>query len=203
MTPPPSRAQQDNADGRVLRGRRNRAAIVDAIYELIREGGGPPTARRVAERAGVQPRTVFRHFQDMESLNAEVSQRVDAEVRPKLLDPPGEGTLPERVATLARVRTECFEHFAPFRRVSNGMRARYPFVRAQHEASDLELREHLRRALPELRRLPAPLAAAVELLFSFEAWERLHTAQGLSGGQTRRAIEQSALALFASEGITD
>lgn len=191
---------EEEADGRVLRGKRNRAAIVDAIYELIREGKGQPTARQVAERAGVQPRTVFRHFEDMASLNAELSQRVGAEVRPRVLETLYEGTLAERIATVARVRCEVFEHFAPFERVSRGMRARFDFVRADHDESVRELRENLRAAIPELRRLPQPLAAAVELLFSFEAWDRLRVDQGVSASQTRRAVEQSALALFEAGG---
>ena len=48
----PSKIRSDEADGRVLRGKRNRAAIVDAIYELVLEEH-QPTARQVAERAGV------------------------------------------------------------------------------------------------------------------------------------------------------
>ena len=185
-------------DGRVLRGRRNHAAIVDAIYELILEGGGQPTARQVAERAGVQPRTVFRHFQDMASLNAELSQRVGSEVRPRLHETPYQGSLEERIATVAQVRSEVFDRFAPFERVSRGMRARFEFLRAEHDESVLELRENLRAALPEIRRLPQPLSAAVELVFSFEAWDRLRVEQGLGALQARHAVEQAALGLFGA-----
>ncbi len=192
----------DRADGRVLRGKRNRAAIVEAIYQLILEDTGQPTARQVAERAGVQPRTVFRHFQDMASLNAEVSQRVGSEVRPRLLEAAYQGTLVERIAIMARLRSEVFERFAPFQRVSNRMRGRFEFVQLEHEASVVELRENLRTAFPELRRLPQALGAAVELLFSFEAWDRLRTDQGLSPTQARRAIDRAARALFESAGAT-
>ena len=52
-------------DGRVQRGARNREAILDACLELIRERAALPTAQDVAVRAGVQVRTVFRHFDDM------------------------------------------------------------------------------------------------------------------------------------------
>ena len=41
------------ADGRVLRGERNRQAIVDALLALYEEGVLRPSANEVAERAGV------------------------------------------------------------------------------------------------------------------------------------------------------
>ena len=196
-TTEPSEEPSEEPDGRVLRGRRNRAAIVEAIYELIQEGGAQPTARQVAARAGVQPRTVFRHFQDMASLNAELSARVRSEVAPLIHETPYEGALAERIATVARVRSEAFERFAPFERVSRGMLDRYEFLRADHADTVLELRENLRTALPEIRQLPQPLSAALELVFSFEAWDHLRADQDLRPLQARRAVEQAALALFA------
>lgn len=203
MSPARASSPTEEADGRVRRGQRNRAAIVNAIYELILEEQRQPTARQVAERAGVQPRTVFRHFQDMASLNAELSARVGAEVRPRLLDTAYEGTLDERIATVTRVRGEVFDRFAPFQRLSNGLRMRFEPIQDQHEESVAQLRENLRTALPELRRVPAPLAASIELLFSFEAWDRLRADQGLSSAQARRAVQVSAAALFAEGGATD
>ena len=203
MSPARARTRSTNEpavepDGRVLRGRRNREAIVEAIYELIRQGGGQPTARQVAERAGVQPRTVFRHFEDMASLNAELTERVRAEITPLLHGTLYEGSLEERIATVARVRSEAFEHFAPFGRVARGMEARYAFLHQDHEDSVQELRENLREALPEIRQLSQALAASVELILSFEAWDRLRADQGLSALQARRAVEQAALVLFAA-----
>jgi TetR/AcrR family transcriptional regulator of autoinduction and epiphytic fitness len=55
-------------DGRVLRGERNREAIVEALLELYQEGDPQPPARAIAERAGVSLRTVFQHFNDMDTL---------------------------------------------------------------------------------------------------------------------------------------
>ena len=43
---------------------------IDALQELVHEGVLVPTAQTVAERAGVGIRTVFRHFDDMETLFA-------------------------------------------------------------------------------------------------------------------------------------
>src|SRR5262244_3920643 len=62
-------------DGRIARGARARAAIVDALLELIEAGELRPSAARVAERAGVSLRSVFQHFKDVESLFAALADR--------------------------------------------------------------------------------------------------------------------------------
>ena len=43
--------EPEAVDGRVMRGARNRAFIMDAIFELVQEGEIFPTAERVARQA--------------------------------------------------------------------------------------------------------------------------------------------------------
>ena len=59
---------QDKPDGRLLRSERSRQLIITAIIELIDEGHLIPTAQQVAHRADVGIRSVFRHFDDMDSI---------------------------------------------------------------------------------------------------------------------------------------
>ncbi len=195
---PPAR---EVADGRVLRGERNREAIVEAIVSLIQDTETQPTAREVAERAGVQPRTVFRHFQDMETLNSEVAARVAREVLPILREVESEGPVDVRLRSLVRTRAEVYERIAPFRRVSRGLRPRSAYVEEDHATLVRQLKENLAAVLPEVRSLPAPLAESLELLVSFEAWDRLRADQKLSPNQARRAVEHAALALLEAGGL--
>src|SRR5262249_37334621 len=55
-------------EGRRARAERNRDAVVEAILDLIREGIENPSVNEIAERSGVSVRSVFRHFDDLESL---------------------------------------------------------------------------------------------------------------------------------------
>ena len=55
-------------DGRVARGQRTRRNVAEALMELLREGDQEPTARAVAQRAGVSLRLVFHHFTEMDDL---------------------------------------------------------------------------------------------------------------------------------------
>ena len=100
-------------DGRVARGERTRRALAEAMIVLIEEGDPLPTARRVAESAGVSLRLVFHHFDDLESiLRAAVEIQEERHWRPIR---PVAPTLPvhERVARVVRQRAGCSK---PWRR---------------------------------------------------------------------------------------
>ena len=96
--------EDDVVDGRVQRSIRSRQRILDALVELVEEGELQPTGQQVADRAGVGERTVFRHFEDMETLHAELSGRLRREVAPLLEGRRPEGSLRERVAALVARR---------------------------------------------------------------------------------------------------
>ena len=55
-------------DGRRLRSNRSRQLIIESMLELIKQGNLVPTAQQVADHANVGIRSVFRHFEDMESI---------------------------------------------------------------------------------------------------------------------------------------
>ena len=55
-------------DGRSLRRRRNRDAVIRSLIELIQEGDLEPTVAKIAERAGVSHRSIFRYFDDLNDL---------------------------------------------------------------------------------------------------------------------------------------
>lgn len=69
-------------DGRTARAVRTREAIVDATIALVAENDLRPSAPRIAERAGVSVRSVFQHFDDLETLYSAVGTRVVDQVAP-------------------------------------------------------------------------------------------------------------------------
>src|ERR1700682_5362292 len=102
-----------HVDGRVRRGARNRDAIADALLALLEEGDSHPTARAIAARAGVSVRSVFQHFEDMESLYAMCVARQTN--RLASLRTPIDGTLrrPARLEALVAQRARVYERIAP------------------------------------------------------------------------------------------
>jgi AcrR family transcriptional regulator len=192
-------ADSSSVDGRVQRGARSRDAIVAALFQLIGSGVAQPTAERVAELAGVRVRTVFRHFVDMESLHAELSTRLQEEVRPLFDAAPVAGALDERVRAFIRTAAQVYEHVTPYKRSNNTRRWRHRYMQKSHDEMLAQHRAHLLKFLPELS---PPAAAqsplcALELVTSFEAWDRLRSQQKLGVERARATMEFAALALVA------
>ena len=88
-----------------------------------------------------------------------------------------------------------FERIAPYKRSAVVQRWRSPFLSTQHSLLVRELRAALLRALPELASAPAEWVEALDVLLSFEAWDRLRTDQRLSRERAEAALERAVLAL--------
>jgi AcrR family transcriptional regulator len=187
---------EPSPDGRVRRRERNRVAIVDALAEILGEGDLEPTAERVAARAGVQVRTLFRHFPDMASLHAEIAGRLRAEVIPVLAAVPTAGDARLRLDRLVAARAATFERVGPFRRAGNVLRWRLAFVAEHHARIGRDLRRHLLTVLPELREVTPAALAALDAAISFESWDRLRTEQRLGVERAREAMAYAALAIL-------
>lgn len=182
-------------DGRQRRGERSRAAIVQALFDLVGGGVLQPTAQQVAAAAGVGIRSVFRHFADMDSLFAEMDARLQAEAAPILRAGPVAGSVEKRARALTDRRIDFFERIAPYKRSATVQRWRSPFLRRQHGVLVRALRADLLRWLPELRRAPAELADALDLVLSFEAWDRLRSDQRLGRERAREVLLRAVLAI--------
>lgn len=172
-----------SVDGRVLRGRRNREAIVDALMQLYGEGELRPTAAMVAEKAGLSTRSVYHHFDDMKSLILEVSARSEAEWRTATRPPSPELQLDERLAAFAEHRFSRWAITAPVMRAGLVAENRSATV-----AHIMQRGRHVDRAEVatafgnEIAATSDPEAtlAGLDAVFDFSTWERLHAISGLS-----------------------
>jgi len=191
-----SEPRPGSADGRVRRSEKSRAAIVEALFELVGEGVLQPTAQQVAERAGVGIRSVFRHFDDMDGLYATMDARLRAEALPLLREAESGGSLRERALALVERRARLFERIAPYKRSALVARWRSPFLRTRHSALVRELRAELLRSLPELAGAAAPVVEALDLVTCFESWDRLRSDQRLSRERAESAVAETVLALL-------
>jgi TetR/AcrR family transcriptional regulator, regulator of autoinduction and epiphytic fitness len=180
-------------DGRVRRGERNREAIADAVLALLQEGELQPAARDIAARAGVSVRSVFQHFDDLETLYAVVVDKQFRRVQ-QLASIEGIDTgasFEERVRVFVGRRCEFYEQVSTVRRAavagaraSTTLKQALAMVAAQH-ARDVAVvfATELRGATGNDRR------AALVLATSWEAWERLRQAQRCSAGTAQRVVE--------------
>jgi AcrR family transcriptional regulator len=192
-----------SSDGRVLRGRRNRERIVEALRELVREGMVQPSAQQVAERAGVGERSVYRHFLDMEKLYAEIGNLVLAEVADIIVPGPASaGSLEQRIRGLVAWRARLYERVAPFQRSGSLYRFRSSVIQRQHATLSKTMRGQLTTVFAaELAGAARPVLEALDAVSSYETWERLRDAQKLAPADAARAVEAALRALLPGRPV--
>ena len=193
--PPPKVTGDDVTDGRRLRSSRSRAKIVRALLTVIRSGDMTPSAARVAEVAGVSLRTVFRHFDDMDTLHREMAAIVEVEVRPIMAPPLRGETWRERLDELIGRRTQVFEHIMPYRVAGSLRRFTSTYLMQDYRKFVAMERETLLGVLPQTLIADAMLTAALEMTTGFQAWRRMRQDQQLS------AVDARAVMLFTVDRL--
>jgi len=181
----------EESDGRRRRALDSRRRIVEAMLALVRETEVSPNAEQVAERAGVGLRTVFRQFNDMESLYAEMSQVVEARLWAVASQPFTSRSWRGRLIEMIERRTNAFEQMGPFKRAADAMRSTSPFLAESHKRMVTVMRMLLNRALPQDIAGDIERFEALDLLLSFESWWRLRRDQGLDPDQARMVLRNA------------
>ncbi len=190
-------------DGRVRRRLRNRSANLDALLELYSEGQLLPSVRQVAGRAGLTARSVHLHFRDLESLVAALAERQALDHRRLHKPAPVRGTPPERAEGLAAQRAALFEASAWLRRGARLLEHRSRPLRRERESFDALLRRQVEAAFaPELLgrsgKARLQLLEGLDLIASFETWDRLRERQLLDREAAQRVLAELLLARCAA-----
>jgi len=193
-------------DGRHLRRAHNRETVVDALLALYDEGDLRPGAHRIAERAGISPRSLFRYFEDTDDLAREAITRQQARAMPLLpIHIDAAAPFDDRVRALIDQRFRLFNGLGQAAHVA---RLRAPFQTSVAEALT-GTRRFLRNQIstlfaPELAALgeqaDAALAAA-DVLTSFESAQLLTGDQEQSVEQSKSILTHALSALFSSGGF--
>jgi len=194
-----SKLAKPRPDGRVERGARNHTLIVQAMYDLIRGGQIQPTMDEVARRAGVGTRTVFRQFQDIETLYRSLGERVQRDALEGLVPIVLTSRLTEDLSALVARRAILFERLTPFRRAGRLVRHQSSFLAEQDARMAQALRVMLELVVsPHLAPRSEDTLEALDALLSFEAWDRLRDQQGLGRDHAVRVLTGAATTLVTS-----
>ena len=167
-------------DGRRARRHRSRDLAVDALLDLLGEGVLRPTAQQVAERSGVSLRSIFRIFDDVETLNAAAAARQLSRVRHLFVDVHADG----HAAGAGRRRSSTSTAACTSRSPRSAgppcgrPRSRRPCRSSSPGPGAGCAARSSASSPPELRHGARDTAAAVELVLSFEAWDQLRSAPG-------------------------
>lgn len=177
-------------DGRRQRSAASRDRIVVAMIDLVAAGVISPSAEQIAARAGVGLRTVFRHFADMESLYAGMAMQLARQYehwQDEFVAKDWRGQLAEALDR----RLTTYEKLMPFKRAADVHRHASATIQAAHAHTLATMRVRLKGLLPNaLANVPVAFEL-IDLLLSFETWQRLRLDQELAPDAARAVVERA------------
>ncbi len=181
-------------DGRSARRHRSRDLVVDALLDLLHDGVIRPTAQQVADRSGVSLRSIFRIFDDVETLHVAAASRQLQRARPLFVDVTSVGSVTDRVRAMTEINARLYEAVAPVRRAALRAAPESRVLQDQLQGVRGWLRGEIDRVFAsELVPGQHPGAAgAVEAIMSFEAWDQLRTGQALSVHDAMATVQLAA-----------
>ena len=183
-------------DGRRLRSNRSRQLIIESMLELIKQGNLVPTAQQVADHASVGIRSVFRHFEDLESIFETANELCHREYRGLFIGGDRSGSLQERILHATECHANAYETMSNMILSGSARQWNSEVLQKSYIAYQHQLRRDLDEWLPELESLTESKRQAVDGIASFEMWHRLRNIQSLGKTDSIKIIVEMLEALI-------
>jgi len=180
-------------DGRRRRSQNNKDKIINALFSLCDKGNLVPTAQEIADESGISLRTVFRHFNDMETVFVAMNKVLYQRVAPLFESFDTSGNLDKRLEKLVNRRADLYEEMGPYLQTTIAQKWRYQVLEKNYNRVLKDLREERRKFLPEMDTADDALQIGLDLALSFESWERCRAHHGMSRKQAASTIYGAAL----------
>lgn len=179
------------SDGWQARSQRTRHAVVTALLALLHDGNLRPTAKEIAERAGVSLRSVYVHFDDVDDLFVAAAAEQVTTISQIVRKLPSDGPLDDRLDQFADQRAAVWEALGGVGRAA-----------ALHEPFSAALSRLLRDGRATARAEVATVFAAeiagdelrlcaADLVTSTDAWRQLRVHQGLDADTAKRVMRDT------------
>ena len=191
------------ADGRKHRSQKSQMLIVNAMLELVAQGNLEPSADQIAEIAKVGRRSLFRHFNDMDTLYREMTDSIAATMESIVQQPFQAADWRGQILELVDRRAAGFEKMKPFLLAGLVHRHRSAFLKAAHARFVGLLRDILVAVLPRDIARDTILVEALDMLLGFESWNRLREDQGLGVAKSKRVLKQAIESLLDGQAGQD
>ena len=188
-----------HVDGRILRSKKSQNIILESIINLINKGNLYPTAEEVAKESGIAIRTVFRHFDDMETL----LMKVDESINHKLLNDEKEirldSPLTERLGLIIEERLYYYNKYENIMIATITQLPKYKILQKRYPEYQKLLRKRTERIIPEILNLKSANQELLDASLSFGFYQRLKF-QGLSKSNIAESLYEHCKKLIISNG---
>ena len=186
-------------DGRILRSQKSQSVILNALIKLINTGNYYPTAEEVAKESGIAIRTVFRQFDDMESLLI----KVDEIINHKLINDEKEiklnSPLIVRLELIIEERLHYYNKYENIMIATITQLPKYKILQKKYPEYQRLLRKRTEDIIPEILTLKSNNQELLDATLSFGFYQRLKF-QGLDKSNIAKSIYNQCKKLIMSSG---
>ena len=192
-------AHNEFVDGRVERSAVTRRKIIKATSALLIDGVNKPTASQISQAANITPRTLFRHFADMESLYATLVDEAQANVV-AVMDEPlrASANWHERLEDIVNRRVRVYELLLPLYVSTAWLEG---LTDKSQQFAVKRRRTRLAEVLPD--NTDPVLFEALDATLSIEFWYSLRRAQNLNVHRATSALQHAVKLLTNQEQVID
>jgi TetR/AcrR family transcriptional regulator, regulator of autoinduction and epiphytic fitness len=180
----------DPSDRRTARSARTRARLMQAMIGLIEVQVSDPTARQVAQHAGVAVRTIYHLFDDVDDLFCQATALQAHRHRASVALIPPSGPVGPRIRATARQRRQHFEEVGPVLRVAYARTRSSPGLHSVLAEHRRILREQLTVTFgPEIAARGREAQVVLEVVDLATGWQNWNALR-FDLGHTATAAEQ-------------
>ena len=183
-------------DGRLLRSERSRQLIIAAMIELVGEGNLIPTAQQAAERADVGIRSVFRHFDDMDSIFETTNTLMLKVTKPLFVGGDRSGAIEVRILHATEQLTNGYASAKNFMLSGQIRMWNTPVIKKNYILNQQRIQKELEDWIPEILSLSELGKQSAYALSSFDYWLQLREVQNVSNKDCIEIISNQISHLF-------
>jgi AcrR family transcriptional regulator len=190
-------------DGRNLRAESTRRKIIVGARALVEEQARLPKVADVARRSDVSVRSVFQHYQDVETLFIAVVDAISDDLGDTQHDIDDSGSLEERVQRLTEQQSRLYEQLMPAVLAGRQLNPPPPALVERSEGRRAALRRRLETIFhPELASLTSAARAetidALQAVSGWDCWIGLRHRQGMAPDRATTTMGRLILAVLWS-----
>lgn len=186
----------DRTDGRRRRSELSRQKILQAVWELMLEGDLYPGVAAIAKHAGVGQRSVFRHFEDMDTLYRELLAEAEAKLIHEFMKPFTTQTWQEQLLELVNRRANIWEKIMVPHTAGEIRRFKSPVLMDDYNRSRLKEISMIKAILPDELIANQSFLMSLDLTLCFASWRRLRKERQLSIEDAKNALRFAIHALI-------
>ena len=186
-------------DGRTKRADDRRKKIMETLLAFYRENNFAPSIKELTERSQVSRRTIHYLFTDFEKLAEAMRDYLRPSYQKLYRYEPISGSLAERTRSLIQHRARLFETIAPTRRAALHDMYRVKSIAKEQRSFAKMLRgQVIITFAEELNKAPESLLETLDMLTSWETWERFRSWQKQTIQKTSDNLVKTILTILTS-----